>query len=179
MTRSSCVPMSVSSGEGSPRASRPFSSAFISDWKAAKAAVPLGPYLQPTTPAADQHTSLNDYECSITSVYLNQAVEDAGQKKTVGWSGGGCGVNWRGTMTSCRLLCCGTAAQGLCYCCCICCCVAWFAPEECREDGAQGVGNAQHDLREAAGQHAQQVVVLRVVLVHAAKVVIEAGLVAA
>jgi hypothetical protein len=83
-------------------------------------------------------------------------------------------------MTSCRLLCYETAAQRLCYCCYyVCCFVAWFAPEECGEDGAQGVGNAQHDLCEAAGQHAQQVVVLRVVLVHAAKVVIKTSLAAA
>jgi hypothetical protein len=44
------------------------------------------------------------------------------------------------------------------------------------EDGAQGVGNTQHDLREAAGQHTDEVLVLRHILVDAAVVVVEASL---
>jgi hypothetical protein len=49
-------------------------------------------------------------------------------------------------------------------------------PEEVWEHWAQGVCNAQHDLCEAAGQHTQQVAILRLVLVHAAKVMVKASL---
>jgi hypothetical protein len=55
-------------------------------------------------------------------------------------------------------------------------CWSSFLPEEVWENWAQGVCNAQHDLCEAAGQHAQQVAVLWLVLVHAAKVVVKASL---
>lgn len=49
-------------------------------------------------------------------------------------------------------------------------------PEEFWEDGPQGIGNTQHHLREATGQHAQQVLVLGLILVHGAIVVVEASL---
>lgn len=55
-------------------------------------------------------------------------------------------------------------------------CWSSFLPEEVWENWAQGVCNAQHDLCEAAGQHAQQVAVLWLILVHAAKVVVKASL---
>lgn len=48
--------------------------------------------------------------------------------------------------------------------------------EPCGEDGAQWVGNAQHDLSEAARQHTDEVLVLWHILVHTAVVVVEASL---
>jgi hypothetical protein len=57
-----------------------------------------------------------------------------------------------------------------------CCRALGPITEECGEHRAQGVGDAQHHLSEAAGQDAQQVVVLGLILVHAAKIMVKSSL---